>query len=243
MTGQFFTLEGYQLNGPLHDGSVLTVCYKNDLSTYVLKGLTPGEARRVQEFNAALPPRHDEFATPHAHIIAYRLWKDVGKDKDFMLMPRLLTTLEPVQELGQPETTALWSQMQSALSFLHGMGFAHGDVKPANICVKRPGPQAEFVLIDLGSIRRFGNPVQFTPAYLPIEMAQTGRVFSSESVDWWMLAMTIMAEKCCGSNSLQISTLTRSPKKAMLVNLLERFVLDRAILSELRKHVGTGEVF
>ena len=44
---------------------------------------------------------------------------------------------------------ALAQQMLAALAYLHGLGITHTDVKPANICVRRP---TIFTLIDFGAV-------------------------------------------------------------------------------------------
>ncbi len=105
-------------------------------------------------------------------------------------MPKFATTLEPIAHVDAQDSQALWRDMRQALEALHGLGFAHMDVKPANICFNAA---SEAVLIDLGSICPFGDRSSSTPAYCPTDL--DGR--ASPARDWWMLAMTL-AEKCCG---------------------------------------------
>ena len=93
----------------------------------------------------------------------------------------------------------LWEHLSAALTGLHELGFAHGDVKPANVCVDGNG---NFFLIDLDSAARFGSATQTTTEYLPIDERGV-RVLASARADWWALAMTF-AEKACGAASLPL---------------------------------------
>jgi serine/threonine protein kinase len=51
----------------------------------------------------------------------------------------------------------LWENVSAALTDLHRLGFAHGDIKPANLGFDAGGA---FFLIDLDSAARFGAATQ-----------------------------------------------------------------------------------
>ena len=68
------------------------------------------------------------------------------------------------------QTLALGVDLCRTLKTLHGRGFLHGDVKPANILFVQGRP----VLADLGSLRALGQgvPPTGTPGYLPTVTSQ-----------------------------------------------------------------------
>lgn len=194
-TLQNLKLNGYTVNGSLYEGSNILLCYKSAV-VYVVKSLDTVEAARVRQFQTVMSD-----TSPNPHIISFELQEDAEKQKCFMIMPHLPTTLEPMPPLSETLTIRLWTHMCDGLRYLHSLGFAHMDVKPSNICVS-PG---EFVLIDLGSISRFKERSSSTRAYLPSDLWPVGgRVVSAASVDWWMLAMTL-AEKGCMIRALKLS--------------------------------------
>jgi serine/threonine protein kinase len=103
-------------------------------------------------------------------------------------MPRYPVTLE---QLGRPmpvlRATTVIEQMSTALRKLHSEGLAHMDVKPSNIFVT---PDGQLLLGDFGCVRRFGEKVGTTPAFVPQDM-QKQSYAASALHDWWMLAMTV----------------------------------------------------
>ena len=209
-TDLHFKQGGYLLNGPLYEGSDLIVCFKG-LSEYILKGLDRNEAKRIIVFRDATSADGG-----NQHIVPYELYNDVAKTKCFMVMPRLSSSLEPRPPLDEEHALLLLRHMTSALEYVHSNGFAHGDVKPSNICLRG---SSEFVLIDFGSVSPFGDRLTSTPAYIPCDIT-SGFLQSAASVDWWMLAMTL-AEKGCGNNGLSIGTSAVSASKAALIRHLE----------------------
>jgi serine/threonine protein kinase len=112
-----------------------------------------------------------------------------------MLMPRYLDVFERCPHLDGLGLRRLWAQMKVALDAIHAKGFAHMDIKPANICMREGG---DFILIDLGSVQRFGIKTHSTPSYVPKDLWADCRVpvIASSAIDWWMLAVCI-AEKAC----------------------------------------------
>jgi len=182
-----FQGEGWTLDGLLYEGSNLTQCFKG-LSPFLLKGLDGREAQRARSFAVAR-------GGGHPGVVNFDLHTSVG-GKCFMTMPKLPTCLEVLSALSPTDTERLWIDLRDALIFLHGLGFAHMDVKPSNICVSS-APE-HFVLVDLGSLEIFGKPTLSTAAYVPRDVDYAK---SAASVDWWMLAMTL-AEKGCGDHAL-----------------------------------------
>ena len=109
-----------------------------------------------------------------------------------MLMPLAGASLEVLPHLSAEDVHVLWQCTRDALRGLHARGFAHMDVKPANICLSA----RLFVLIDLGSVARFDEPTSTTMPYVPRDFPGEMRR-SSALADWWLLAMTL-AEKATG---------------------------------------------
>lgn len=152
------------------------ICYKDCLE-YLLKPLTPAEAARAKEFDAALSASD---LPQHPGIVSFELrWdshrrssEDPEKSKCFMLMPFLHATLELMPPLTDAHSHRFWADISAALAYLHALGFAHCDVKPANICVRTP---VSFVLIDLGSVARFGDETKSTTAYVPCDSKEVSR--------------------------------------------------------------------
>ena len=121
----------------------------------------------------------------------------------------------------------VWEHIREALEQLHAKGFAYSDIKPGNICLTEDG--ASTVLIDLGSVARFGERTSSTQAYVPRDMAR-GR--ASVALDWWMLAMTL-AEKGCGPDHMLDISGTQEASKAELRDHLS-VRLDPAIWEALK---------
>lgn len=214
-------VDGYQLNGPLFEGSDLTICYKGG-QVYILKGLSPDEAARAHAFQVAVA------GAPVPHVTPFEL-RDPEGGKHFMIMPKYATTLEPMGYLPPACVAVLWHDMQEALDSLHAKGFVHADVKPSNICLDYRATEA--ILIDLGSVVRAGERTSSTPAYVPRDLRTTEKR-ASVALDWWMLAMTL-AEKACGEDHrLKVGEAGVDPSKGELRDLLAAF-LDPVVWAAL----------
>ena len=189
-TVQQLTIKGYRVNGPLFEGSPIVICYKGTKS-FLIKYLDRYENRRRADLERALG------GETHPNIVSYEIFTKSDGDtssldkKTYMIMPRFMTTLEPLPQLDDTDVRKLWEDIDKALTFLHNHGFAFMDVKPSNICIDERG---NYVLIDLGSVTPFSTTSSCTQAYLPSDMQSTNSVVGSAAVDWWMLAMTV-AEK------------------------------------------------
>ena len=201
VTEHHFKADGFQLNGPLFTGSPLITAYRG-LSSFVVKAhANVNERERVLIFNAAVRTSShsvDEsgMLIVHRNVIPFKLWCDDARpERTFMIMPKMSSTLEPIESLSPELVSLCWENLSGALHCVHGLGFSHGDVKPANIGVRegsRPGG-AQLVLMDLGSIQRFGLRAIATEPYVPEDLPRPMGSFlqASKCLDWWMLAVTI----------------------------------------------------
>eukprot|EP01113_Clastostelium_recurvatum_P048603 TRINITY_DN888_c0_g4_i2.p1 TRINITY_DN888_c0_g4~~TRINITY_DN888_c0_g4_i2.p1 ORF type:complete len:336 (+),score=18.43 TRINITY_DN888_c0_g4_i2:152-1159(+) len=182
-TEKEFLIQGWFLNGPylpviLNEG--LIVGYEGRIP-HLLKALTKSELDgfKLMEGSGVLSP----------HIVLMRLLPQISSHI-FAAMPLYPSTLEPLKKLSPKDATVLWEHMHHALQALHRHSLAHNDLKPSNICIDGDG---NFILIDLGSVTRFGQRMQTTRAYIP------GRIptaVASASFDYWMLA-AVIAERGC----------------------------------------------
>lgn len=106
---------------------------------------------------------------------------DFGEAPDGV--PYMTMGLVPGQDLdvsapGQPEGLVRgWlPRIASALAFLHGRGYVHGDLKPENV---RLGPDGAATLMDLGLLApagRAGEPVRGSIDYMSPEIIRQGAV-------------------------------------------------------------------
>ena len=184
-TAEGLRLEGIDIDGPLFEGSPAIRCFRNR-AEFVLKPLDEREHECARTLLDAL-----NRGETVSGITPFEL-RSSAKGKHFMLMPLFGAALEALPRLHGESVEVLWRCARDALCGLHALGFAHMDVKPANICLDRRA----FVLIDLGSAARFGEPAATTLPYVPADFPGRMRL-SSARADWWLLAMTL-AEKATG---------------------------------------------
>ena len=181
-TVEGLAVKGYSVNGPLFDGCSLVTCFKGTIPC-VVKYLDAFEVKRLEFFEAKLS------GDTHPNIVSYELYRDEAHQRTFMIMPRYITTLEPISILNEKDAHRLWVDISDTLSFLHSREIAFMDVKPSNICVEG----GKFILIDLGSVTSFGTTSSCTTAFLPVNFLPPGTesIKGSAAIDWWMLATTI----------------------------------------------------
>ncbi len=214
-----FVLDGMLING----NDNLQICFKQSVP-HVLKICSREEYERAKEFENALKDQ------PLCEwIISFELYERYPKY--FMFMPLHPVTLEHLPFLVSDTAHLFWACLSGALDFLHHYGFAHNDVKPANILINTRG---EFILTDLGSLVPFGLRSASTQAYIPRELwdRRNGRgPVSSISTDFWMLAMTIFEKVCrgviCGAESPMQSTITEAIVANSKCADFYRVLLDR----------------
>ena len=205
-----FRLAGLHVNGLLFEGGALVRCFR-ERDEFVLKPLDARENSRAlalhEAMTAARAPSIPGLATFELHPRG---------DKLFMLMPRYGASLERLPALSGESARVLWESIAGALRGLHVLGFAHMDVKSANICTA--GAQG-FVLVDLGSVARFGDATSTTAPYVAADFPGAMRR-SSALADWWQLAMTL-AEKACGGHCLDVGARAPPSMAALAARLRE----------------------
>ena len=211
-----FALSGYVLNGPLFEGSKLTVCFKG-LSMYVVKALDAQEHTQAIRLQSAMQLAGVE-ASPH--VVSFEL--ATVHHRHFMIMPHVSTTLAHMHRLAAREATVLVQHVSAGISYLHKLGMCHADIKPDNVGLfQRP---SAFALIDLGSVQRFGEPTHATAAYVPSDMPGArldGRRICEASLDWWMLGMTLGEKACVEGQCLDLFSSGRSVTRSTLVAHLQ----------------------
>ena len=214
-------LKGYQVNGPLFDGSNLVTCYKG-IKSFVVKYLGSFEKKRLELLEG-------KCANVHPNIVPYELYTDDARNRTFMIMPKYITTLEPITSLDESDVIRLWTDISNALRFLHSKGIAFMDVKPSNICIE----SNKFILIDLGSVATFGTTSSCTKAFLPVDLhsLESADVIGSAEVDWWMLVSTI-ASKIGPEASLSQGPKRRT--KIELISYLENNLPHCTLVTDLR---------
>ena len=211
-TAAEFHLHGVDVDGPLYEGSPVTRCFRSR-SEFVLKPLDEAEYRRATALCDALAGNHLPGLT-HFELVTS------AAGKRFMLMPLAGAALEVLPHLSAEDVLVLWQCTRDALRGLHARGFAHMDVKPANICLSA----RLFVLIDLGSVARFDEPTSTTLPYVPRDFPGKMRC-SSALADWWLLAMTF-AEKATGLAVGEVKPPTMAELADRLLGGLPRGVWD-----------------
>lgn len=187
---------GYALNGTL--GSTgLVIAYSRDRSTHVMKILSDKEVVRATSFLASV--KADMLSGEYCRFVTTFDLESVSSSvraTTAMFMPYYPTTFETLTWVGAEQYTAIVTESFAALDYLHMKGFAYMDMKPSNVCFAADG---HLVLIDLGSIAKFGDRSESTVVYLPADMLPppVDRVVSnkfpaSPKQDWWMLAVSLL---------------------------------------------------
>ena len=137
-------------------------------------------------------------ALKHQHIVQYVDWYKDGKDRWHLIME--LCPLGSLQTMLTNSTSAfsrlmiaeVLQQVASGLSYLHGEGIAHRDLKPGNILVRRLKPLS-LALCDFGlakqSVRDDGAMSTHcgTRPFMAPEMWTGGRY--TKEVDIWALGI------------------------------------------------------
>ncbi len=188
----------------------LEICFVERRKPSVLKSVSLTEYRKVKMLL--------EANVKHKHIVPIQL--ETLHGKNFVIMPLLPITVEHLCGISEDIASELWDQIGSALECLHSHGFAHKDVKSANICIDNNG---DFILIDLGSTVKFGFRSASTTEYVPEDV--DGTEGANALIDWWMLAMTVydrMQPSLRGGTSFRTVALLKWFEDNEYYELLER---------------------
>ena len=182
-------LSNYHLNGPVFGLPGLYHLYIDDEPTdFVCKTCKETEYRRGQVLFGVL--KYNPCPNLTSGEVRDLISTEAGDNHKYvMIMPFYGFSIE-VRPFGVQLLHRLHDDMMTALNHLHSLGFAHMDVKPANICLGNN----RFVLIDIGSTVPFGNRTDSTVAYLTSEHLEkylSNGLVASASVDFWMLAIVL----------------------------------------------------
>lgn len=106
--------------------------------------------------------------------------------------PLLAQAVAPSERIAL--ALAVARDIGEALADLHATGFAHGDIKPANVIVQHdPHGAARAHLIDLGLAEAIASETVSgaTPRYLAPEALQPGSSSTAQARDLWALGVTL----------------------------------------------------
>lgn len=187
---------------------------------YVVKIVSRAEEiGRVRDF---LKDEAVDFTNCH-HVARTKIL-DCENNKMIIGIIRLPSVLSEMKTpISKVCTCKLVGDILSGLEFLHTRGFAHMDVKVDNIAISENG---NFVLIDLGSIARPGQPTAVTELYVPSDFA----LFVAEfRLDFWALALTLLRMRL----NLTISQSSRVSCTQILRAVRDVKDEDMSLLSEL----------
>lgn len=212
---------GLNVGAALYPSSPLTIAFRGRAS-FLLKPLTQREYGRALAFEAALG------GATIPNVTTFELLTSAS-GHPFMLMPRYHDSLERCPGFHGVDAGILWQQMREGVEGIHALGFAHGDLKSANICTTEHGIN---VIVGLGSIARFDMRTTSTLTYVPFELqpAKGEQPRASRELDWWMLAVT-MAEHACGAHKLAVGT--RIYKKDQIRAHLQAYMTHDIALQEI----------
>lgn len=191
MTCSLPRVAGYHLMHKVGEGRLATVYLAQDIdgAEVALKMLRPahtGNDARVASFAR-------EFGIPAAihnrHVV--RVFEQLAVGGDSAIAMEYLAGghvgNRVARGLAPDSALALLRQAATALDALHRHGFAHGDVKPANLMLRANG---DLVLADFGTARQLdaeaapATPglVVGTPRYAAPEQSQLGTVTAAADV-------------------------------------------------------------
>jgi serine/threonine-protein kinase PpkA len=202
--GDLPRVAGYHLLRKVGEGRLATVYLAQDIdgAEVALKMLR--QAHSGNETRGAAFAR--EFGIPAAihnrHVV--RVFEQLAVGGDSAIAMEYLggghIGHRIARGLSPDEATALLRQAATGLDALHRRGFAHGDVKPANLMQRLNG---ELVLADFGMARALDAPaapvpaglVTGTPRYAAPEQSRLGTV--SSAADVYSLGV-VFFEMLCG---------------------------------------------
>ena len=202
--GNLPRVAGYHLLRKVGEGRMATVYLAQDIdgAEVALKMLR--RAHTGHEARAAAFAR--EFGIPAAihsrHVV--RVYEQLAVDGDSAVTMEFLGAghlgNRIVRGLAPETALSLLRQAALALDAMHRHGFAHGDIKPANLMLRANG---ELVLVDFGLARRLDEDapqaqpalVVGTPRYAAPEQSRVGG--ATPAADVYSLGI-LLYEMLCG---------------------------------------------
>lgn len=181
----------YQIVAPLGEGGMAAVyrAYQPGMERYVALKVLPRQFVEDPEFSARFQREARILAQlQHAHILPVFDYGQV-EGYSYIVMPFVpsgtLTDALQGQPFPLPRIRQVISQVGDALSYAHGRGLVHRDVKPSNVLIDESG---NCLLTDFGLARMVEASVNLTasgtimgtPAYMSPEQG-SGRKIDSRS--------------------------------------------------------------
>lgn len=169
------------------------------------------EAGTVYAVKVALRPEHAESLAAEAESLALTRARSLVRVRGggwlpgappwdagaapglpFLVLERVRGVPLAAWEL-MPSASNLLRDLVEALQELHGVGVAHGDLKPANVLVRRENGEARATLVDLGlsADLKAASIVGGTPRYLPPEIWSGEARGDGRARDLYALALTL----------------------------------------------------
>ncbi|MCJ7678412.1 MAG: protein kinase, partial [Anaerolineales bacterium] len=183
----------YQIVAPLGEGGMAAVfrAYQPGMERYVALKVLPRQFAEDPEFSARFQREARILAQlQHPHILPVFDYGQV-EGYSFIVMPFVpsgtLTDSIQGQPLPLPRIRQVISQVGDALSYAHGRGLVHRDVKPSNVLIDESG---NCLLTDFGLARMVETNVNLTaigtlmgtPAYMSPEQGSGSKIDSRSDI-------------------------------------------------------------
>jgi basic membrane protein A len=183
----------YQIVAPLGEGGMAAVfrAYQPGMERYVALKILPRHFADDPEFAARFQREARILAQlQHPHILPVFDYGQV-EGYSFIVMPFVpsgtLTDSMQGQPLPLPRIRQVISQVGDALSYAHGRGLIHRDVKPSNVLIDESG---NCLLTDFGLARMVEASVNLTsvgtimgtPAYMSPEQGSGSKIDSRSDI-------------------------------------------------------------
>ena len=160
-------------------------------------------------------------------------FRDRVSEKRWKEINQVLVTQGPLQPRFKPGVAvAIVRACLEALAALHRIGIVHGDIKPANIMLKRSGHAK---IIDLGSAFDMETPPEkraCTPAYAALEVLEgEGHTPLSDLASLGFVLVELLSGRPLFSGAKNLAELTQLKKT--IDQRLDEFLPDEVVCNEL----------